>query len=243
MSGESATRQRRLRLPRPGWSRLLEDWERTVAIAIGVVTLAAALLTYLAVLQDDAASEARGQATLETLKLQRQRLVASVRVDAEAGAADRYRRALAEAEALEESARSEQEAGHVPRAKRLRAEALQLRFVADAHRGTTFDSTRMTGTDATATYDVPRRRATILGYEAFDSLQPEQPEVTAAAADARHAQSVRTMLAVVLLLVVVVLLTLGRIVHARWRTTVLATAAAGFSVAVLGSAVNAVVGG
>ncbi len=88
-----------------------------------------------------------------------------------------------------------------------------------------------------------RRRATILGYESFESLQPEQPEVTAAVADARHVQSVRTLLAVVLLLVVVVLLTLGRIVHARWRVPALATAATGFTVAVVGSLVNAVVGG
>ena len=79
---------------RAGW---LHDWERVVAIAIGVVTLTAALLTYVAVLQSDASSDARGQATLETLQVQRQQLVGSVRVQGEEAAADRYRGALAEA--------------------------------------------------------------------------------------------------------------------------------------------------
>lgn len=229
-------------LPRRLWSRALEDWERTVAIAVGVVTLAAALLTYLAVLQDDASAEARGQSTLQTLQLQRQRLVAAIRVDTESGAVDRYRKALAEAEALEAQAALERTAGHAQRAAQLRSQALDDRYLADAYRETSFDVTRMTGTTSTSTYDVQRRLETIKGYEAFENLQPEQPAETARVADARHAQSVRTLLSVVLLLALVVLLTVGRILKPRWRPIVLVAAGAGLVVAAASAALNAAVG-
>lgn len=216
--------------------------ERTVAILVGVVTLVAALLTYLAVLQDDAASEARGQATLQTLQLQRQRLTAAIRVDSEAGAVDRFRRTLAEAEALEAQAALEKAAGRTARASQLRAEALVERYLADAYRATTFDVTRLSGTTSASTYDMKRRLETIKGYEAFENLQPDQPADTARVADQRHAQSVRTLLCVVLLLALVVLLTIGRIVNRRWRPVVLGTVMAGFAVALAGAAFNAAVG-
>jgi len=224
-------------------ARLLADWERTVAVAIAIVTLSAALLTYLAVRQDDAAAEARGQATLETLQLEREQLVAATRVDGESSATGRYRRSLAEAEALESQATAAQSAGNPTRAAQLRAEALVLRSVADAFRQTTFDMSRLNGTTSAATYDAANRIETIKGYEAFGALQPEQPAHTAAAADARHDQSIRTMLAVVTLLVLVLLLTVGRMVRPRWRTAVLAAAAAGFLIATVGAGINAAVGG
>jgi len=219
--------------------RWLTDWERTVAVAIGVVTLTAALLTYLAVLQGDASSEARGQATLETLQVQRQRLVGAIRVQGEAVAASRYRGSLAEAEALEAEAAVAEQAGEFVRATELHAEAQELRYVADSYKETTFDAGRMTGTGSAATYDTKRRLDTIQGYEAFEAIQPDQPEHTAQVADERHDQSVRTLLCVLLLLVLAVLLTVGRIVPARWRGLVLATAATGWVAAVVLAVLNA----
>ena len=219
--------------------RWLTDWERTVAVAIGVVTLTAALLTYLAVLQGDASSEARGQATLETLQVQRQRLVGAIRVQGEVAAADSYRRTLAEAEALEAGAKAAVDAGDAVRAAALLARAQELRYVADGYKETTFDAGRMSGTTSTATYDTKRRLDTIQGYEAFEAIQPDQPEHTAQVADDRHDQSVRTLLCVLLLLVLTVLLTIGRILPARWRALVLATAVAGWLTACVVAALNA----
>jgi heme A synthase len=218
----------------------LEDWERTVAFSIGVVTLTAALFTFLAVRQDDASSEARGQAILETLQVQRQQLVGAIRVQAEAAAADRYRRSLAEAEALESQAAAEKSAGHAGRAAELRADASALRYVADSYKETMFDAGRLSGTTSAATYDTSRRLETIQAYQAFEAIQPDQPEHTAQVADGRHEQSIRTLAAVVLLLVLVVLLTLGRILPARWRGAVLAAAVAGAVAAGVGTLVNAV---
>jgi hypothetical protein len=223
-------------------ARLLKDWERAAAVAVAIVTLCAALLTYVAVRQDDAAAAARGQATLETLQLQRQKVMA-VRVDGESNAASRYRRSIAEAESLESQATAAQSAGNPTRAAQLRAEALVLRSVADAAREATFDPARMRGTTSAATYDTKRRLETIKGYEAFEALEDEQPTHTAAVANARHLQSIRTMLAVVMLLMLVLLLTVGRVVRPRWRTAVLTTAVTLFVVAMAGAGVNAVIGG
>lgn len=241
--GSAAPDQAATQRREPAIARFLKDWERTVAIAVGIVTLSAALLTYVAVRQDDAAAEARGQATLETLQVQRQRSVASIRVEAEASAASRYRRSLAEAEAMEAQATAAAAAGQQARAAQLRAEALVLRSVADAYRETTFDVTRLSGTTASASYDTERRLETIKGYEAFEALQPDQPAATAEVADARHAQSIRTMVSVVLLLLLVLLLTVGRVLRPRWRTAVLATTAIVFVIATAGAGLNAVVGG
>jgi hypothetical protein len=218
--------------------RWLADWERTVAVAIGVVTLTAALLTYLAVLQDDASSEARGQATLETLQVQRQQLVGSIRVQGEAAAAARYRKALAEAEALETQAAAEEVADNSFRAAELRADAQELRYVADSYKETNFDAGRMSGTASTATYDTKSRLDTIQAYEAFEAIQPDQPEHTAQIADDRHDQSVRTLLCVLLLLVLAVLLTVGRILPERWRALVLAAAVTGWVAACVVALLN-----
>jgi hypothetical protein len=217
---------------------LLGDWERTVAIAIGVVTLTAALLTYVAVLQDDASSDARGQATLETLQVQRQQLVGAIRVHGEQAAADRYRSALAEAEALEAGAAAELAAGDGERAAQLLADALELRYVADSYKETTFDAARMSGTTSTATYDASGRLDTIQGYEAFESIQPDQPAHTAQVSEDRHDQSMRTLLCVLLLLLLAVLLTLGRILSARWRAAVLAVTVIGWLAVCVGALVN-----
>jgi hypothetical protein len=224
--------------PGPVRTGLLGDWERTVAIAIGVVTLTAALLTYVAVLQADASSDARGQATLETLQVQRQQLVGAIRVQGELAAANRYRSTLAEAEALEAEAAAEQAAGNGAHAAQLRADALELRYVADSYKETTFDAGRMSGTTSIATYDMSRRLNTIQGYEAFEAIQPDQPAHTAQIAEDRHDQSMRTLVCVLLLLLLVVLLTLGRILPSRWRAAVLAVTVLGWLAACVGALVN-----
>ena len=219
---------------------LLDDWERIVAVAIGVVTLTAALLTYVAVLQQDASSDARGQATLETLQVQRQQLVGAIRVQGEEGAADTYRSTLAEAEALDAEAAAAQAAGEAERAVQLRADAVRLRYVAESDKETTFDASRMSGTTSAATYDTSHRLDTIQGYDAFEAIQPDQPAHTAQVAKDRHDQSVRTLLCVLLLLLLAVLLTLGRILSARWRAAVLAVTVIGWLAACVGAFVNVV---
>ena len=221
---------------------LLADWERIVAVAIGLVTLTAALLTYVAVLQEDASSDARGQATLETLQVQRQELVGAVRVQGEEAAADQFRGALARAEALEAEAAAEEAAGRVEHAAELRASAAAQRYVADSFKETSFDASRLSGSTATATYDTDRRLDTIKAYDASNSIEPDQPENTAKVADERHDQSVRTLLCVLLLLLLAVLLTLGRILRARWRGLVLTLSVLGWLAACAGAVVNATAG-
>ena len=218
---------------------LLADWERTVAVAIGVVTLTAALLTYLAVLQDDAAADARGQATLETLQVQRQELVGAVRVQGEKGAADRYRDQLAQAEALEAQSQAAEDDGRLDRAAELRARAQEVRYVANSLKETTFDASQLSDYTAGATFDAAHRLETIQGYDAFNEIQPDQPEHAAQVAEDRHQQSVRTLWCVLLLLVLAVLLTVGRILGPRWRVVVLSLTVAGFVAACAGAALNA----
>ena len=224
--------------PGPVRTGLLGDWERTVAIALGVVTLTAALLTYVAVLQDDASSDARGQATLETLQVQRHQLVGAIRVQGEKAAADRYRTSLAQAEALEAGATAALAAGDGERAAGLLADALELRYVADSFKETTFDASRMSGTTAAATYDAGRRLDTIQGYEAFEAIQPDQPAHTARVSEDRHDQSARTLWCVLVLLLLAVLLTLGRILSARWRAPVLALTVIGWLAVCVGALLN-----
>jgi hypothetical protein len=226
--------------PEPVRAGLLGDWERIVAVAIGVVTLTAALLTYVAVLQQDASSDARGQATLETLQVQRQQLVGAIRVQGEEGAADTYRSSVAEAEALDAEAAAAQAAGEGERAVQLHAEALAQRYVAESDKETTFDASQMSGTTSTATYDTSRRLDTIQGYDAFEAIQPDQPAHTAQVAKDRHDQSVRTLLCVLILLLLAVLLTLGRILSARWRAAVLVVTVVGWLAACAGALVNVV---
>jgi hypothetical protein len=226
----------------PRRAGLLVDWERTVAVAIGIVTLAAALLTYVAVLQDDASSDARGQATLETLQVQRQELVGAVRVQGEEAAADHYRGQLAQAEALEAQARAAQSDGRPDQAAQLRAEALELRYVANTLKETTFDASQLSDATSSATYDADHRRDTIQGYDAFNEIQPDQPAHTAQVAEDRHHQSVRTLWSVLLLLLLAVALTVGRLLGPRWRVVVLAVTVTGFVAACAGAALNATVG-
>lgn len=221
---------------------LLGDWERTVAVAIGIVTLAAALLTYVAVLQDDASSDARGQATLETLQVQRQVLVGAVRVQGEEAAADHYRGELARAEALEGQARAAQTDGRSDLAAQLRAQALEIRYVASTLKETTFDASQLSDTTSGATYDAEHRLSTIQGYDAFNEIQPDQPEHTAQVAEDRHQQSVRTLWCVLLLLLLAVILTVGRLLGPRWRVVVLAATVTGFLAACVGAALNATLG-
>jgi hypothetical protein len=161
-------------------------------------------------------------------------------VQAEAAAADRYRTSLAEAEALEGEAAAEAAAGNDGRAAELRADALVLRYVADGYKETNFDAGRLSGTTSSATYDTSRRLETIQAYQAFEAIQPDQPEHSAQVAGDRYRQSVRTLLSVLLLLVLVVVLTLGRVLPARWRATVLITAVSGWAVAGVVTLVNAV---
>jgi hypothetical protein len=226
-----------------GWvARRFDDWERTVAVAIGVVTLAAALLTYLAVVQEDASADARGQATLETLQVQRQALVGAVRVQGEVVAADHYRSQLAQAEALEAEAAADRSDGRLDQVAQLRAQALELRYVANSLKETTFDPSQLSDATSSATYDADHRLETIQGYDAFNEIQPDQPVHTAQVAEDRHHQSVRTLWSVLLLLLLVVFLTVGRLLGSRWRVVVLAATVTGFVAALAGAALNATTG-
>jgi hypothetical protein len=207
--------------------------------AIAIVTMTSALLTYLAVKQDQSAVTADRIAVLQTAEVQHRQVPAEVQVHAENLAATRYRRLLAEADALDQRAAALTASGRQVEAARWADDAVTLRALADNISHLTFDVRGLDGNTAAARFDSERRLQTILGFGQADSVPPDQPGATAGSADRHRALSQWTVACVAGLLGVLVLLTLARLARATWRPWLLGIAAAGYVLGTVAGLVNA----
>jgi hypothetical protein len=186
--------------------------DRFLAVAIGIVTLTAALITYAAVRLESQAGAADSRAASETLVLQSIELFAQTQASTYEGYANQYRVTMAEAQALSRLDGREQLA---------RDSASYLASQSGVNR-------YLSSPGADATFDRERLHETALHYDDYRTIPRDQPVMTAARAMALHDRARALMQILVALLVVVVVLTSARIVSreaARRALTAFACAA------------------
>jgi len=186
-------------------------------VAIALVTITGAVLTYLSIRQESAAVDNDRLAVIQTVLVQSRQTGAESQTHAFGGLAAQYRAMLAQADAI--SAEDPQAA----QAQR----ALAQSFATSALiRGF------MSGTDASSTFDYAGQMQAALHNS--DAIAPpeNQPALTMATADRFHNRARWLAGTVVGMLVVVVLLMLARLSRARPRRLMLtALSAAGYLVA------------
>ncbi|MCY1138886.1 hypothetical protein OWR29_12830 [Actinoplanes sp. Pm04-4] len=196
-------------------------WERTIAIAIALITVSSALVTYLALSQESKAAAADQRAVAETVMQQQQETDATARTQASGGLAARYRRMAAEAEA--------QAAVDPERARMTWAVAnsflLQSNIGGFVGEGTASDR-----------FDYDNYR--LMALHSFDGfgLAAGKAEQTAALADRHRAHGQRLTLCAVAMLAIVLVLTVARQARRRLRILLFSGAAAGFGGALLAAA-------
>jgi hypothetical protein len=201
---------------RPRWRRL--SWELGIALALAVTTITGALLTYLSIQRESAASDADQQAVIETILVEQRSAGAGASTYALGGLAARYRRMLAEAEALQ--------ASDPQRAERTRQVAAGLAAQSGLYEF-------LTGPGAAGRFDYDARLEAALHYSDVVAIPADQPARTAANADALRNRSRTLAMGAVGMLGVVVLLTVARVVRRDiWRIG-LVTAAGGTYLAAL----------
>jgi len=193
-------------------------WELIIAIAIALVTVTGAVLTYLSIQQESAAVEADRQSVVETLVVQNQLVSAATEARAYGILAARYRQFMAEANVLA--------ATDPQQANMLRADAAGFRL--------TGVTNYLTGTGATAQYNFAHALQGALTVDQSLSIPPDEPSRTAAMAE-RHRQAAGGLaLCVVGLLCVVVMLTLARLLKQdRLKRALLGAGAVGYLAAVI----------
>jgi len=194
-------------------------WELLVALVLAITSISGAVLTYLSIQQESAASEADERAVIETILIQQQYAGATAQNHGFGDLAARYRRLLAEAEALEAT---DPERAAVTR---------QLANAIAAQTGIAEFFSGDPG--AKGTFDYEAHLDAALHYFDVVAIPPDQPDRTAARADAYRDRSQALALGAVGMLAVVVLLTLARVVRRRWPRLVLFAAAAGGYLAVV----------
>jgi hypothetical protein len=193
-------------------------WELVVALALAVTTVTGALVTYLAVQRESAAADADRQAVIETILVEQRRSGAGTQTYAYGSLAARYRRLLAEADAVADTDP---------------ARAARNRQVAAGLAAQTGIYEFLTGAGAASRFDHAARLEAALHYGDGLTVPDDQPARTAATADAHRTASGRLALAAVGTLAVVVLLTLARVVRRRVvRLSLLGAAALGWLTAV-----------
>lgn len=192
-------------------------WELLIAVAIGVVTVTGAGITYLAIQAESAAADNDQRAVIETVMVEGKQTGAQIQTYADGGLAARYRRMLAEAETI---SRTDPE-----HARLLRALA-----VAFGTRSAIYPYLS-SATDLTARFDYETRRQAALHSNDFTSVPDDQPVLTMIRADAGHRGAQLLEACVVGLLVIVVLLTLARLTRTPSRQVVLLALSAGGYVA------------
>jgi hypothetical protein len=191
-----------------------------------VTSVSGAILTYLSVQQESAASGADEQSVIETILVQQRRSGASTQTFASGDLAARYRRLLADAEALEATDP---------------ARAAVSRQLANSIANQTGILEFLSGTEAESRFDYQANLDAALHYSDVLAIPPDQPDRTAARADAHRARSQALALGAVGMLGVVVLLTLARVGRRRWpRLGLFAAATAGYLTVVLVTAVRAI---
>jgi hypothetical protein len=201
-------------------------WELIIALALAVTSVSGAVLTYLSVQQESAAADADEQAVTETILVQQRQAGASTQTFANGDLAARYRRLLADAEALEAT---DPERAAVTRqlAAAIANQTGILEFVS--------------GPGASGRFDHQANLEAALHYSDVLAIPPDQPDRTAARADAYRDRSQALALGAVGMLGVVVLLTLARVGRRRWpRVGLFAAATAGYLGVVVVTAVRAI---
>jgi len=201
-------------------------WELIIALALAVTTVSGALLTYLSVRQESAAAGADEQTVIETILVQQRRTGASTQTHANGDLAARYRSLLAEAEALEATDP---------------ARAAVTRQLANAIANQTGIAEFLSGTGASGRLDYRANLEAALHYSDVMAVPLDQPDRTAARADAYRDRSQALAMGAVGMLGVVVLLTLARVGRRRWpRIGLFAAATAGYVAVVVVTAVRAI---
>jgi hypothetical protein len=205
-------------------------WELLVALVLAITSISGAVLTYLSIQQESAASEADERAVIETILIRQQYAGATAQNHGFGDLAARYRRLLAEAEALEAT---DPERAAVTR---------QLANAIAAQTGIAeFFSGDAGAAGAKGTFDYEAHLDAALHYFDVVAIPPDQPDRTAARADAYRDRSQALALGAVGMLAVVVLLTLARVVRRRWpRLVLFAAAAGGYLAVVVVTAVRAI---
>ena len=198
-------------------------WELVIAVAIALVTVTGAVLTYLSIQQESAAVEADRQSVVETLTVQNQVVSAATEARAYGILAARYRQFTAEASVL---AATDPQQSDMFRAD---AAGLWLGGVTNY----------LTGTGATAQYNFGDALRGALAVNQSFSIPPDEPSRTAATAE-RHRQAAGGLaLCVVGLLCVVVVLTLARLLKPdRLKRALLGAGTAGYLAAVITATVQ-----
>jgi hypothetical protein len=206
--------------------RTSRRWELVVALALAVTSVSGAVLTYLSVRQESAASGADEQAVIETILVQQRRTGASTQTYANGDLAARYRSLLADAEALEATDPER---------------AAVTRQLATAIANQTGIVEFLSGTGASSRFDYGANLEAALRYSDMMAIPLDQPERTAARADTYRDRSQALALGAVGMLGVVVLLTLARVGRRRWpRLGLFAAATAVYVAVVVVTAVRAI---
>lgn len=201
-----------------GKSGKAKRWELVIAASIALVAVTGAVLTYLAIQQESAATEADRQSVVETMLVQNQRVSAEAQARAFGELAVRYRQLMAEAGVL---------SGTEPdQASLIRQDAAGFLVPGVTQ--------YLTGIGATARYSFPDALQGALTVDETTGIPPSQPARTALLAEHHRKMSGRIALSAVGLLGVVVLLTLARLQTAEWRKrAVFGAAVIGYAVAVI----------
>ncbi|WP_433367694.1 hypothetical protein [Streptosporangium sp. CA-115845] len=186
-----------------------------IAVAIGIVTITGAALTYVSIRVDSAAVDADRQAVVETVQVRSSRVVANARSRFEGSQITQYRVMNAQADAIEPTDP---------------AQARLLRRLADGFLAAEWlDLRYRTGTGATATWNHDLRREAVIRESEYNSVPQGQPELTVRRADALHDRSGRLALCVVASTLILVGLTIARLVPAhRWRPAVFTASLLGY---------------
>jgi hypothetical protein len=201
-------------------------WELIVALALAITSVSGAVLTYLSVQQESAAAGADERAVVETILVQQRLAGAATQTYASGDLAARYRRLLADAEALEATDPQR---------------AAVSRHLASAIANQTGLAEFLSGTGAASRFDYDAYRDAALHYSDPLAIPSDQPDRTAARADAHRDRSQALALGAVGMLAVVVLLTLARVGRRRWpRVGLFAAAATCYVAVVIVTAVRAI---
>jgi hypothetical protein len=190
-------------------------WELLIAVAIGVVTVTGAVITYLSIQEELDAADNDQRAVIETVIVEGKQTGAQIQTYADGGLAARYRRMLADSDAI---SRTDPE-----QARLLRALA-----VAFGTRSVIYQYL-LSATDPTAQFDYETRLQAALHSTDLMSVPDDQPDRAVIRADAGHRDAQLLKACVVGLLVIVVLLTLARLTRtSSQKVVLLVLSAAGY---------------
>ena len=211
----------------PRW-RTPRQWRAEVLlpIAIALVTIASAMLTYLSINEESSAVDNDRLAVEQSVLVQSRQTGAQAQTHGFGSLATQYRAMLAEADAIEQT---DPERAQLQRtlAQSFATKALIYGYLSGSAPQIRFDHDAFLA-------------ATLHGNDAI-AIPENQPELTAAVADRQHARARGLAASVVVMLAVVVLLMLARLARpGRRRASLSVASAIGSAGALLLAIVNTV---